>query len=140
MAEFAKVACRLIEGPVSLDWALSRVAHPDAGATVSFLGTVRQSNQNQQVLGIYYQAYAAMVESEFKAIAEGSAAGLRVALEHAVGEVKVGHATIALAVGAAHRAEAFAVGETMMNQIKDRLPIWKKELYPDGSSWLGQGS
>lgn len=140
MAEFSKVACRLLEGAVSLDWALSQVAHPDAGATVSFLGTVRQTNRNQQVLALDYQAYSAMVKSEFQAIAEESAAGLRVALEHAVGSVKAGHATIALAVGAAHRAEAFTAGEAMMNQIKDRLPIWKKEIYPDGSSWMGQGS
>jgi len=125
---------------VNLDWALDQVGHADVGATVFFLGSVRQTNFGKEVLSLEYQAYPAMVEAEFRAIVKDSATGLRVALEHSVGSVKVGEATIALAIGAAHRKEAFAAGEAMMNQIKSRLPIWKKELYPDGSSWLGQGS
>jgi molybdopterin synthase catalytic subunit len=140
VAEFSKLVFRLTEGAVDLDWALDQVGHADVGATVSFLGSVRQTNFGKEVLGLEYQAYPAMVEAEFRAIVKDSAAGLRVALEHSVGSVKVGEATIALAIGAAHRKEAFAAGEAMMNQIKSRLPIWKKELYPDGSSWLGQGS
>ncbi len=134
---------RLDPQPIEGDWAQRAVDGPDAGCTVVFRGTVRDQARGRAVEGLEYQAYPRMVERELRAIAEevGQAHEvLRIAVEHSTGAVPVGGCSVVLAVASAHRAAAFAAAAAFMDALKERVPIWKKELYQDGSSWIGQGS
>ncbi|TAH38586.1 MAG: molybdenum cofactor biosynthesis protein MoaE [Planctomycetota bacterium] len=143
MAAAAPFQCRLLAGPASGEWARQAVAGPDAGAVVLFLGTVRAHARGRAVLRLEYEAYPRMVEAELERIAAEVLqrhAVLRVAVEHATGVVHVGATSVAVAVAAAHRGPAFAAAAEVMEQLKQRVPIWKKEFYPDGSCWIGQGS
>ncbi len=124
-------------------WARGRVAGPDAGCTVLFLGTVRNRARGREVLRLEYQAYPRMVQAELNRIAVELGARhdvLRFAVEHATGAVPVGACSVAVAVAAAHRAPAWAAAAEFLDQLKVRVPIWKKECYSDGSVWVGSGS
>lgn len=134
---------RLVEGPLSGDWALRQVAGPDAGCSLVFHGTVRDQGRLGEVVHLDYEAYPEMVEKEFRRIAEETFAAfdiLRIGIEHAVGRVEVEGCSVVVAIAAAHRAEVFAASASLMDALKARVPLWKKEVCVDGSEWRGQGS
>jgi molybdopterin synthase catalytic subunit len=131
------------EGPLQGDTLRARVAGDDAGCVVEFRGTVRGTARGLQVMHLEYQAYPAMVEAELQRIASEVAAQheiLRIAIEHSVGLVAVGACSVHLAIAAAHRASAFAAATALMDELKVRVPIWKKEVDSQGGVWLGRGS
>jgi molybdopterin synthase catalytic subunit len=140
----AKFHFRLVTGPVDGAWARAQVQGPDAGCSLVFFGTARErARDGRRVLRLEYEAYASMAAAEMQRIADEVLAGravLRAALEHAVGVVPIGAASVALALAAAHRADVFAAASDLMNELKARAPIWKREVYEDGSAWLGRGS
>ena len=134
---------RLQEGPLQGNEASQAVAADDAGGVVEFRGTVRDNARGKAVLRLEYQAYAPMVEAEMRRIAEDVGAKhdvLRIAVVHSYGTVEVGGCSVVVAIAGAHRAEAFRASIDFMDALKERIPIWKKEIYADGSSWIGQGS
>lgn len=134
---------RLQDGPLAGDEAHQAVAGNDAGCVVEFRGTVRDNARGKAVLRLEYQAYAPMVKAEMQRIADDVGARhqiLRVAVVHSYGTVAVGGCSVVVAIAGAHRAEAFRASIEFMDALKDRIPIWKKEIYADGSSWIGQGS
>jgi molybdopterin synthase catalytic subunit len=110
------------------------------GATVLFLGHVRDRNEGQEVTGIRYDAYVEMAERTLAEIAADTAARLgtsHLALVHRIGELAVGEVSVAIAVASPHRAEAFDACRFAIEELKRRLPIWKEEHYPDRSArWL----
>jgi molybdopterin synthase catalytic subunit len=118
----------------------SAVADPGAGATALFLGIVRNSNDGRPVAGIDYDAYLAMAERELRAIA--SEAGHRfgacaVAIVHRVGHLAVGEVSVGIAASHERRAPAFAATRYAIEEIKRRVPIWKREHYADGTrEWV----
>jgi molybdopterin synthase catalytic subunit len=131
-----RCAFRLVEGPVDGAWALAAVRGTDAGCTLLFLGTARASSGERAVLRLEYEAYAEMVEPEVRCIAQDALARhavLRIAVEHSSGSVPVGAGSVAVAIAAAHRSEVFAAGAFVMNELKTRAPIWKREIFADGS-------
>lgn len=143
MSGVPPIAVRLVQGPAGGDWARAAVAGADAGCTVLFLGTVRATSRGRVVEGLDYQAYPRMVEAELARIAAEIGAVhpvLRFAVEHAVGPVEVGACSVAVAVASAHRAAAFAAAAAFLDALKERVPIWKRETYADGSAWIGRGS
>jgi molybdopterin synthase catalytic subunit len=113
---------------------------PAEGALCLFLGVVRDSNAGRETVEILYEAYGAMAEDEISRIAteisrEWPESRLRI--RHRTGAVPVGEASVAIAATAPHRADAFAACRAAIDRIKTRVPIWKKELHPDGSSeWV----
>lgn len=134
---------RLRSGPVDGSWARQRVDGLDAGCTLLFLGTVRAQRGSRRVMRLEYEAYDAMLEPELRRIAAEVLAAhevLRLALEHSLGAVEAGAGSVALAVASAHRRDAFAAAESMMNELKARAPLWTREIYEDGDCWMGQGS
>ncbi len=138
-----RFALRISPGPVDGAWARQQVHGLDAGCTLLFLGTVRAQRGARRVLRLEYEAYDAMLEAELRRIAEEVLAAqevLRVAVEHSLGAVPAGAGSVAVAVAAEHRRAVFAAAETLMNELKARAPLWKREIYDDGSSWIGQGS
>jgi molybdopterin synthase catalytic subunit len=111
----------------------------ETGATVRFLGLVRGSFEGRPVLRLRYEAYPEMAAAELRAIGREAAErfGVRgVRLLHRLGEVGVGEASLRVDVSATHRAEAFAACGWIVDQIKARVPIWKKELLADGEEWV----
>ncbi|MBT3341034.1 MAG: molybdenum cofactor biosynthesis protein MoaE [Planctomycetes bacterium] len=134
---------RLTEGPILSDWARARVLGTDAGCVIEFRGVVREQARGQSVLRLEYSAYPRMVETELASIASEMFAQfgvLRIAVEHSIGTVPVGDCSVVVAIAGAHRLEAFLASTAFMDALKERVPIWKKECYADGSIWKGQGS
>jgi molybdopterin synthase catalytic subunit len=113
------------------------------GATLLFLGQVREMNDGRAVRGIEYSAYGEMAERELAAIASECAAQFGIshlAAEHRLGALELGDVSIAIAVAHPHRGEAYEASRFVIEEVKRRLPIWKREGYVDGTSeWVNAG-
>ena len=126
----------IVEGDVR-----ARVGAAEDGAVLLFLGTVRDHNDGRPVERLHYDAYRDMALRELRAIAEEAAkrAGTdRIAVIHRTGTLEIGDASLAVAVSTPHRAEAFDAARWIIEEIKQRVPVWKKEHYADGKGeeWL----
>lgn len=131
---------RIRAEPLRLDELIAEVSHPGAGGVATFLGVVREVNEGRAVTLLEYEAYGTMAEAELERIlAEIPAAipGVRVAAVHRVGALRVGDVAVACAASAPHRGEAFRACRMLIDEIKARLPIWKREHGPDGPYWVG---
>ena len=131
---------RLTRHPIDVNALLALVQGPERGGTCVFLGTVRNDGD---VTGIEYSAYEAMAIEEIERIVNDAQAqwpDARVMLQHRLGLIPVGEASIAIAAAAPHRAEAFAACRFVIEEVKKRLPVWKKEVRADGSAaWVAHG-
>lgn len=130
----------LREQPLSIDEAVAHVKHGGAGAVCVFLGTVRDHNDGLPVVRLEYEAYGAMALAEMKRIADEIAAetpGLRLAVLHRTGSLGVGDVAVVCAASAPHRGEAYAACRALIDRVKARVPIWKREHGPDGAYWVG---
>jgi len=130
----------LVREPIDPLEVLARVGHDEDGAAVLFLGTVRNHADARPVTGITYEAYEEMAAPVLLAIA-GEAAELlgthRLAIVHRVGELTVGEHSVAIAASSPHRAQSFEASRYVIEEIKKRLPVWKKEHYADGrDEWV----
>ena len=126
---------RLTRDVIDPQRVIAAVESDDCGAVFLFLGTVRDHNEGSSVRGIEYSAYEQMAEQELNRIAGEAAAQFRVeriAVEHRLGELGVGDVSVAVAVAHEHRSPALDAGRYMIEELKKRVPIWKKELYADG--------
>lgn len=125
---------------LDIDALLREVADARRGATALFVGTVRSVNEGHEVIGIEYSAYESMAEREMSAVlteAEAMNEGVVLVAEHRIGRLDVGEASIAIAAAHAHRGRALDALRYAIDEIKKRAPIWKRELYADGSeSWV----
>jgi len=125
---------------ISLDALLADVSGPERGGTCAFLGTVRSGPEEQGVTAIEYSAYEEMVEAEFaRLLADADARWpeARIAVRHRLGVIPAGEASIAIAAAAPHRADAFAACRFVIEEVKRRIPVWKKELRADGTeTWV----
>lgn len=135
----ATVDILITEAPIDTD-AVRACAGRDCGAVAEFSGVVRDHNDGQGVDGLHYQCYAEMAEAEARRIAQEAVAEFgvrRVSIVHRVGDLDVGDLAMYVAVTAGHRREAFAAIQAIVDRVKDRVPIWKKERYADGERrWL----
>lgn len=128
------------EAPLSADEAIAAVRRPAAGGTALFLGTVRDHNDGREVTLLEYEAYVPMAKKEMLAIAdeiESEMAGVRLAVLHRVGKLEVGDTAVVCAASAPHRGEAFRACRALIDRIKERVPIWKREHGPEGPYWVG---
>ena len=126
--------------PLSIDAALALVARPGAGGIAIFLGTVRDTNDGRAVTRLEYEAYASMALAEMdriRAEIEGELPEVRVAALHRIGSLTVGEVSVICAASAPHRDEAFRACRLMIDRLKERVPIWKREHGPDGPYWVG---
>ena len=123
--------------PVALVAEVSRHEH---GAVVLFVGTVRDVNDGRAVDGIEYAAYGAMAEKELSRIL-GEAAerhpAADIVVEHRTGRLALGEASVVIAVAHAHRGPAYDASRFVIEELKKRLPVWKREEYTDGTrEWV----
>lgn len=131
---------RLTTQPIDVAVLTREVSADGIGAISVFLGTVRNSNDGQSVDGIDYSAYEAMAIAEMnRIIAEASERwpAVTVALEHRIGTLPVGDVSVAIACAHAHRGPALDANRYVIEELKRRVPIWKREHYLDGTSeWV----
>ncbi len=126
----------LTDRPLDTAKLLSEVSGPGLGGAVLFVGTVRRSAEDGEVLGIEYSAYEAMAEAEFDRILEetrGHWPTARALVKHRLGYVKTGEPSVAIAVGAPHRADAYEASRYIIEETKRRVPVWKKEYLAGGA-------
>lgn len=134
------ITIELTEGPISIDQVLAAVADPHAGAVVLFLGVVRDNARGRRVDHLVYESYDALARRELEKIAGTLTERwpiTRVAITHRTGQLAVGETSVAVAVSAPHRGEAFEAGRYAIDTLKQTVPIWKKEVWEGGAAWIG---
>jgi molybdopterin synthase catalytic subunit len=130
----------LTETPILLDPLIDQVRSPDRGGIAIFLGLVRDHHQGRAVLGLDYSAYGPMAEAVTQQII-GEVAGrmsqVSVVVQHRIGALTVGDTAVAVVAAAAHRGEAFDACRYVIEELKKRVPVWKKEMFVDGTvEWV----
>lgn len=133
------MVARITRDPIEPRDSIRKVERPGAGSVLTFAGVVRDVNRGRQVVGIEYHAYEEMAAREMARIEEAARErwpGLTVEIVHRVGALKVGEASVLIAVGSPHRDEGFAALRYAIDTLKESVPIWKKEIYADGYSWI----
>jgi molybdopterin synthase catalytic subunit len=133
----------LSDAPLSLDRAVDEVRTEDAGAIATFTGTTRKQSRGRTVAYLDYEAYEGMAEDVMGEIAAElqQRYGLcAIAIHHRVGRVDIGETSVVIAVSAPHRQDALAACKEAIDTLKERVPLWKKEVYDGGVEWIGQGS
>ncbi|WP_035211473.1 molybdenum cofactor biosynthesis protein MoaE [Alkalicoccus chagannorensis] len=129
-----------MEEPLSADRIQSLVASPDAGAVNLFIGTVREWTKGKRTLSLTYEAYVPMAEKKLAQIGMEIAEkwpGTKTAVHHRTGPLEIGEAAVIIGVASAHREAAIQGSSYAIERIKEIVPIWKKEHWEDGSSWIG---
>jgi molybdopterin synthase catalytic subunit len=130
----------LTDQPLDAAALLADIASTGCGASILFLGTVRNAPEDGDIEGIEYSAYPEMAESEFGRIVAEAAQRwpqARVSLRHRTGYIPTGEASIAIAVAAPHRAEAYDCSRYLIEETKKRVPVWKKERLASGETrWV----
>jgi molybdopterin synthase catalytic subunit len=130
---------RVGAGPIDAQALLDEVARDPAGATVLFLGTVRDHSEGKEgVTHLEYEVYRERVEDEIAVIVDEAIRKWplqALAVRHREGRVYLGEASVAVAVSSAHRSDAFEAARFLIDELKQRAPIWKKEFWPGGEEW-----
>jgi molybdopterin synthase catalytic subunit len=112
------------------------------GGLVTFTGMVRRHSRGVVVDHLEYEAYGTMAVREMTRLCdeiEAEIPACKLAVEHRVGRLEIGDLAVVIAAAAPHRAEAFTACRAMIDRLKDRVPIWKKEIGDDGAEWVGLG-
>lgn len=129
----------LTSEPIRLEKLVSQVAGPERGGVVTFLGLVRNHHGGRSVTALSYSAYEPMAEAACREIVAETEARwpVRAALHHRLGDLSIGEVAVAVAVAGNHRDEAFEACRYVIEELKRRVPIWKKEAYGDGTlAWV----
>jgi molybdopterin synthase catalytic subunit len=139
----ATTGARLIdlrETPLSIDEAVAAVADPAAGGLVVFVGSVRDHDDDRAVTRLAYTAHPSALDSLRGVVDEVAArfGGARLAAVHRYGELAIGDVAVVVAASAPHRDEAFAAARLLIDELKERVPIWKEQHFADGDvEWVG---
>ena len=129
----------VVDAEPDLEGLRRRAATVEDGAVCAFLGTARRHAEGREVVTLRYEAYQEMAETVGRGIleeAEARFAGARVVAQHRIGACPLGQASVAVVAVAPHRDAAFLACRYVIDEIKRRAPIWKQEVYTDGSAWV----
>ena len=119
--------------------AVAAVGSPAGGAINVFLGVVRDTNLGRRVRYLEYDAYPSMAEKVMRELAGEAKERFGLvdcAVLHRTGRLEIGEASLMIAVSCGHRAESFEAGHWLVNEIKKKVPVWKKEVWEDGEAWI----
>jgi molybdopterin synthase catalytic subunit len=133
----------LSDEPLSLDRVVDEVRSDEAGAIATFTGTTRVHSRGRTVTHLDYEAYEGMAENVMQEIADALGARYEltaIAIHHRIGRVAIGETSVVIAVSAPHRRDALAACKDAIDELKERVPLWKKEVYEGGEEWIGRGS
>ncbi|MGM2666776.1 molybdenum cofactor biosynthesis protein MoaE [Bacillus cereus group sp. Bce026] len=130
----------VIDTPISIEEVTNKVIRRECGAVTTFVGTVREFTKGRRTLHLEYVAYKTMAEKQLERI--GTEVGERwsgtfVAITHRSGTLQISDLAVVVAVSTPHRKAAYEANEYIMERIKQIVPIWKKEFWEDGESWIG---
>ena len=130
---------QLVETPLDAQTALAAAISDAAGGLVQFVGTVRNQTKGKRVLRLEFEAYAPMAVLEMQKIAEQALEKwpvLNISILHRVGVLQVGEIPVIITVACAHRGAAFEACQFAIDTLKENVPIWKKEIFEDGETWV----
>ena len=133
----------LSDEPLSLERVVDEVRDDEAGAIATFTGTTRIHSRGRTVTHLDYEAYEGMAEIVMAEIADGLLARYELramAIHHRIGRVAIGETSVVIAVSAGIANRRSPPARTRSTQLKERVPLWKKEVYEGGEEWIGQGS
>jgi len=126
--------------PIDIQAVIDKVVQREAGAITTFIGTVRELTHGKKTLFLIYEAYEAMAVKKLEQIGleiEQRWEGSRVAITHRVGRLDITDVAVVIAVSTPHRVDAYEANRYAIERIKEIVPIWKKEHWEDGESWMG---
>ena len=136
-------AFRLSKTPIDPNDVIREVSDERAGGIATFIGTTRIHSRGRTVHYLDYEAYGGMAEKVMAEIGEELKRKhdlCEIAITHRVGRVDIGELSVVIAVSAPHRAAALAACQEAIDTLKERVPLWKKEVYEGGEEWIGRGS
>lgn len=130
--------CRIVPDAIDVGALARRVAGPRNGAVLTFVGQVRDNSRGRVVSYLEYDAYTPMAEKQMRRIAADAMErwSVEVAMEHRIGRIEIGEPSVVICVGSAHRDVGFDACRYCIDTLKENVPIWKKEVCPDGSFWI----
>jgi molybdopterin synthase catalytic subunit len=135
------VRAALTDQPISLAEHQELVSHQAAGAVVGFVGMIRDHDNGRRVVKLEYSAHPSAADVLAEVVADVAAQSARtraIAASHRIGVLKIGEAALVAAVAADHRQAAFATCADLVDAIKERLPVWKRQIFADGTDeWVG---
>ncbi len=126
----------IVQSPIELNSVVQSVLTPESGAVDVFIGTTRNHSNRKEVLKLEYEAYEPMALKKMEEISEETRERWdihNVAIVHRIGEVAIGEASVVIAVSSSHREEAFTACRYIIDRLKERVPIWKREYFADGT-------
>lgn len=137
MADYQEIL--VTENPLEVEKAYAHAQAGNTGAVNIFVGTVRNKTDTRNVVNLEYEAYEGMAIKEMRKIAEEAASKWpveKIIIHHRVGKLRVGEATVVIAVSTPHRHDSFEACRYIIDTLKKSVPIWKKEVFEDGEEWV----
>jgi molybdopterin synthase catalytic subunit len=131
------------KGPIDVEKIIRETGSESDGALVSFTGMARNRSEGKDVMKLEYELYESMALKELDKIVDDAVERWKLSfctVIHRYGTVNIGEASIVIAVSSPHRKESFSACMFIIDEIKTRVPVWKKEFYSDGSIWITEGS
>ncbi|MDL4841926.1 molybdenum cofactor biosynthesis protein MoaE [Aquibacillus rhizosphaerae] len=131
---------QITDKPIQLEQLVAKVERPEAGAITTFIGTVREWTKGKRTIYLEYQAYKPMAVKMLATIGEEIEAkwpNTQVAITHRIGHLEISDIAVIIAVSSPHRKAAYQANEYAIERIKEIVPIWKKENWEDGETWIG---
>lgn len=125
---------------IDIDEVTRKVIHPNHGASIAFIGTTREFTHGKKTVLLEYEAYIPMALNALKQIGEEISArweGTLTAISHRLGKVEISEISVVIAVSSPHRADCYDASRYAIERLKQIVPIWKKEIWEDGSEWKG---
>jgi molybdopterin synthase catalytic subunit len=130
----------IIDEPIKVEEIVKKVERREAGAITTFIGTVREWTKGRRTLSLEYQAYASMAVKMLEKIGDEIKEKwptAQTAISHRVGHLEISDIAVVIAVSSPHRKIAYEANEYAIERIKQIVPIWKKEHWEDGETWIG---
>jgi molybdopterin synthase catalytic subunit len=136
----SKALFEITSDPISIEEIANKVIRNEAGAVTTFVGTVREFTKGKRTLSLEYQAYEKMAVKMLEQIGREINEkwdDAKTAITHRIGKLEISEIAVVIAVSTPHRKDAYEANEYAIERIKQIVPIWKKEIWEDGGSWIG---
>jgi len=130
----------IVDKPIQIEKLIRKVERPEAGAITTFIGAVREWTRGRRTLYLEYQAYVPMAVKMLKKIGDEIQEKwpeTKIAITHRIGRLEISDTAVAIVVSSPHRKAAYEANEYAIERIKQMVPIWKKEHWEDGETWIG---